>query len=110
MSSGSGWSLGLAATEPLASIYRSVTSYAALLATGIAGSPGEMTPAQLSEAVRPLLDEFHAKQVAAVRQLLQERENQGRAILDLAQAARAATGGRHRYPARGHGPGDSRLR
>lgn len=85
--------LVLAATEPLASLYRTVNSSDALLKAGITASPGELTPAQLAEAARPLLDGFFGEQVAAVRQLLAERANQGRAIVDVAQAARAAVSG-----------------
>ncbi len=83
----------LAATEPLASIYRSVNSYQHLVEQGLATSPGELTPAQLSDAARPLLDTVFAEDVTAVRNLMEERSSQGRAILDVAHAARAAVAG-----------------
>lgn len=83
----------LAATEPLASIYRSVNSYEHLAAQGLATSPGEMTPAQLADAARPLLDEVFAAEVASVRELLRQRSSQGRTVMDVAQAAHAATTG-----------------
>ncbi len=83
----------LAATEPLASIYRSVNSYQHLVEQGLATSPGELTPAQLSDAARPLLDTVFAEDVTAVRNLMEERSSQGRAILDVAYAARAAVAG-----------------
>jgi hypothetical protein len=83
----------LAATELLASIYRSINSYQHLTEHELATSPGELTPAQLSDAARPLLDAVFAEDVAAVRNLMEERSSQGRAILDVAHAARAAMAG-----------------
>lgn len=83
----------LAATEPLASIYRSINSYQHLTEHGLATSPGELTPARLSDAARPLLDAIFVEDVAAVRNLMEERSSQGRTILDVAHAARAAVAG-----------------
>jgi hypothetical protein len=90
---GSETPLILAATEPLASIYRSVNTYAQLLEQEIVTSPGEMTPAQFATAARPLLDTLYAEQVRAVRALMEQRSSQGRTILDVGHAARAATAG-----------------
>ena len=89
----SGLPLILAATEPLASIYRSVNTYSQLAEAGIEGSPEDLTNAQLSERARPILDGLYQDELAAWRALFQERENQGRATTDVAQAARAATFG-----------------
>jgi hypothetical protein len=85
--------LVLAGTEPLASIYRSINTYPHLAEQGLAASPGDMTPSQLATAVRPVLDGLYAEDVAAVRKLIEQRSSQGRSILDVAQAARAAVAG-----------------
>lgn len=83
----------LAAAEPLASIYRSVNTYSRLAEAGIEGSPEGVTEAQLAEQARPILDELYQDELATWRALFQQRENQGRATTDIAQAARAATSG-----------------
>ena len=85
--------LVLAATEPLASIYRSVNTYPHLASAVIAGSPGAMTDAELAERARPVLDRIYHDELAAFAELFERRENQGRATSDIAQAARAATYG-----------------
>ncbi|ABE64732.1 conserved hypothetical protein (plasmid) [Nitrobacter hamburgensis X14] len=90
---GSGLPLILAAAEPLASIYRSVNTYSQLAEAGIEGSPEGLTEAQLAERARPILDELYRDELATWRALFQQRENQGRATTDVAQAARAATFG-----------------
>jgi hypothetical protein len=83
----------LAATEPLLSIYRSVASYPGLSAKGIVTSPGEMTPMQLAEAARPILDSVYREEIAAFHALFENRAGQGRTTSDLSLAARAVTRG-----------------
>jgi hypothetical protein len=90
---GSDIPLVLAAAEPLASIYRSVNTYAHLAPATIAGSPGNLTDGQLTERARPLLDRLYRDEVTAVVELFEKRTNAGRATTDIAQAARAATYG-----------------
>lgn len=90
---GSDIPLILAATEPLASIYRSVNTYSHLAKATIEGSPQATTDAQLGESARTILDGLYREEVAAWRRLFEARENQGRATTDIAQAARAATMG-----------------
>lgn len=90
---GSDIPLILAATEPLASIYRSVNTYSRLAKATIEGSPQATTDAQLGECARTILDGLYREEVAAWRRLFEVRENQGRATTDIAQAARAATMG-----------------
>lgn len=85
--------LVLAAAEPLASIYRSVNSYSDLAEATIEGSPEAMTDAELVDRARSILDGIHRDALAAWKSLFEERENQGRATTDIAQAARAATFG-----------------
>lgn len=88
---GRGTPLILAATQPLAGIYRSVASTGELVEAGIDGSPAQMTPAQLAEAARPILDDLHAAELDTVRALFDARRGEGRATADLAMTARAAT-------------------
>jgi hypothetical protein len=90
---GSDLPLVLAATEPLLSIYRSVNTYAHLAAAGIDGSPGEVTDAQLAQRARGVLDGIYRDEIAAWQQQFSLRQGDGRAVTDIAQAARAATYG-----------------
>ncbi|MEP9398674.1 hypothetical protein [Mesorhizobium sp. KR2-14] len=90
---GSNAPLILAAAEPMASIYRSVNSCSRLAEETIAGSPEGLTDAELGERARTVLDGIYRRQVAAWRDLFADRESEGRATTDIAQAARAATMG-----------------
>jgi hypothetical protein len=90
---GSETPLILAATEPLASIYRCVNSYAALAPMTIEGNPENETEARLAELARPILDELYAAEVTAWRARYDACENEGRATSDVSAAARAATYG-----------------
>lgn len=83
----------LAATEPIASIFRSVNSYPGLLAEGIEGNPEERSDADLAATARGVLDGHYAEQLAEARQLYQVRQGQGRGQSDLADIARSATYG-----------------
>ena len=88
---GSGIPLVLAATEPLASIYRSVNTYTLLVEDMIEGNPEAMTEAQLGDRVRVTLDGIYRDELALWRDRFETRSGQGRASTDVAQAARAAT-------------------
>ncbi|MBX9590802.1 MAG: hypothetical protein K2X43_15945 [Hyphomonadaceae bacterium] len=83
----------LAATEPLASIFRSVNTYPGLVEDMIATSPDRMSNAQLAAAARPMLDKAHARELDAIKMLFEDRKGQGRATSDISDAARAATFG-----------------
>ena len=83
----------LAATEPIASIYRAVESSPALVAQGIEGNPEAMSDADLATAARAVLDNVYAAQLQEVRDLFGSRRAGGRASTDLAVVARAATMG-----------------
>jgi hypothetical protein len=85
--------LVLAALQPLASIYRSVNTYAHLAQTGIDGSPDALTDAELAARARSVLDALYRDEIAAFASRFEVRGNQGRATTDIAQAARAATYG-----------------
>ncbi len=83
----------LAAAQPLEGIYRQVNSYRHLADTAIAGNPEELSPNQLAELARPILDGIYAAKVAGVREAFAEFGNQGRALSDVADVANAATAG-----------------
>lgn len=83
----------LAATEPMNGIFRSVCSFGGLANQSIATSPATMTPGEVAEAARPILDQLHADLLADVRATFAARENEGRATKQIADAARAATFG-----------------
>ena len=57
----------LAATEPLASIFRSVNTYPGLVAVGISASPDRMSDAELAAAARPILDRTYARDLEAAK-------------------------------------------
>src|SRR5262245_42168473 len=91
--SGLGVPLILAATEPLDSIYRAVSTYPLLAASSIAGNPEKRSDAELAAEARAVLDEFNAAALRDVRDLYGRREAESRAVADLAVIARAATFG-----------------
>lgn len=83
----------VAATEPLASLFRNVCSYAHLAEQVIPGSPDHTPDRELAAAARKVLDAVYAAELAALGELYGTRGAQGRATADIAQAARAATFG-----------------
>lgn len=82
----------LAATDPVASLVRSVSSINFEPET-ISGSPDRLSESELSTAARSVLDARYARKLAEFADLFANRGNQGRAITDVADAARAATFG-----------------
>jgi hypothetical protein len=83
----------LAATEPLASIYRQVDTSLGLAAETIPGNPDRITDLDLAAAARGVLDRLYAAEVADFRDLFATRAAQRRTTTDLALAARAVTQG-----------------
>ncbi|MGF1658664.1 MAG: hypothetical protein ACFCUS_04495 [Rubrimonas sp.] len=83
----------LAANEPVAEIFRSVHSGAALVTEGFGGEIDRLTPLELAQRARPILDAAHASEIAALVDKRAQRENQGRATTDVSTAARAAARG-----------------
>jgi hypothetical protein len=83
----------LAATEPLDSIYRSVSTYPHLATTTIPGNPETTSDAELVASARAVLDELYAAELARLRELYALRFSQHRASADVADVARAATYG-----------------
>jgi hypothetical protein len=85
--------LVLAATQPLAAIYRSVNTYPHLTEATIEGSPGDLSDDELAEQARAVLDGLYREELARLRTLFEIRESQGRATTDMDRVARAATFG-----------------
>jgi hypothetical protein len=83
----------LAASEPLASIFRAVSTYPHLARPVVAGNPDAKTEGELADASRRILDELYAEELEELRALYEQRVPQGRASDDLAAIARAATFG-----------------
>ena len=83
----------LAAVQPLASLYRMVSSIPTLVGETIQTSPDRLSDAELAAAARPILDEQYAAELRRLREQFDLRRSQGRATRDVAEAARAATFG-----------------
>lgn len=83
----------LAAAQPLEGIYRQVNTYHHLAAQAIAGNPEELSDAELAAAARPILDGIYQQQLAEARAAFAEFGNQGRALSDVSDVARAVTAG-----------------
>lgn len=83
----------VAAAEPMASIFRKVSSYPHTAGAVISGSADNTPDHVLATEARKILDTIYAGEIDAFKGLYGEREAQGRATADLAQAARAATYG-----------------
>ena len=83
----------LAASGPLESIFRSVTTYPHVAPGVIAGNPDTRTDGELADESRRVLDELYAEELTELRSRYEQRVPQGRASDDLAAIARAATFG-----------------
>ena len=83
----------LAGSEPLVSIFRSVSTYPHLARAVIDGNPDTKTDGELADASRCMLDELYADELRELRARYEQRVPQGRASDDLAAIARAATFG-----------------
>jgi hypothetical protein len=83
----------LAATEPLDSIFRSVSTYPQLAPTTIAGNPEATTDTDLVAGARVVLDEVYAAELKGVHDLYGRRSSESRASGDIVDVARAATFG-----------------
>ncbi len=90
---GDGRPLIVAAAEPMASVFRAVSSYPRTADAVIPGSADRTTDAELAAAARRVLDDIYAEELGALAGVFASREPQGRAVTDVAQAARAATFG-----------------
>jgi hypothetical protein len=83
----------IAGSEPLESIFRSVSTYPHLAGTVISGNPDTKSDGELADESRRVLDELYAGELDELRALFEQRVPQGRASDDLAAIARAATFG-----------------
>lgn len=90
---GLGAPLILAATEPLASIFRSVSTHPELASEGIEGNPDALSDAELAQAARAVLDRIYAAEIHEVQHRLTESFPRDRVAWDTQQVARAATFG-----------------
>lgn len=81
----------LAATAPLDSVFRSVTTPPQLPAETIRTSPETASDLELAEAARAVPDALCAERLDAWRELFATRFGRHRATTDIATAARAAT-------------------
>ncbi|KKB07275.1 hypothetical protein [Devosia chinhatensis] len=82
----------LAATEPVASLVRSVSGFD-FEPDIIAGSPDRLSETELADAARAVLDARYARKLEDFAELFETRAGQNRATGDLSDAARAATFG-----------------
>lgn len=82
--------LYLASTDPMASIFRSVSGLSSLSVDPIPGNADRTTNQELADATRPLLDRAYARQLADIRAVFQSRKQERRATTDLSDAGRAA--------------------
>lgn len=83
----------LAATQPLAPIFRAASTLPTLLDEGIVTSPDRLTDADLASEARKILDVYYANEIKAAVALYETRFGDDRATADLSRAARAATFG-----------------
>lgn len=83
----------LAATQTVASIYRSVNSYPHLLSGLIEGTPDKLHWEDIDAGARKLIDQHHADELAHFKAVFTQRGQKGRATTQIADAARAATFG-----------------
>ncbi|WP_113910873.1 hypothetical protein [Roseovarius dicentrarchi] len=82
----------LASTLPMDALVRSLTALP-LLPQTIETSPDQMTPAELAEAARPVLDAQYDSQIEEFRAEFEQRRGASRTTTDVSDAARAATFG-----------------
>lgn len=83
----------LAATQPLASIYRSIDASERLDARGIDGNPEALSESEIGSQARDVLDAIYADRLRELRDLFEVRRGTGRGSTDVAAVARAATMG-----------------
>lgn len=89
--SGSSLPLILAASQPMAALYRSVNTYPHLVAEREHGNPDTTSDSELADAARAILDGVYTEQLAALAATFDERRSQGRTAVDVSDLARLAT-------------------
>lgn len=88
---GSALPLILAASQPMAALYRSVNTYPHLVAEREHGNPETASDAELADAARAILDGVYADQLMALAADFDRYRSQGRTAVDLSDLARLAT-------------------
>jgi hypothetical protein len=88
---GSTLPLILAASQPMAALYRSVNTYPNLVAEREHGNPDSSSDAELGEAARAILDGVYAEQLGALATEFDRRRSEGRTAVDVSDLARLAT-------------------
>lgn len=88
---GSDLPLILAASQPMAALYRSVNTYPHLVAEREHGNPETTSDAELADAARSILDDVYAAQLAELAAHFDERRSQGRTAVDVSDIARLAS-------------------
>jgi len=83
----------LAASEPLASIYRSVNSFPGLLTEGLLSTDDRTSNGDLAAGATSVLDRWYQEELDNISRNFGERSAVGRAFTDLSDVARAATFG-----------------
>ncbi len=83
----------LAAVEPLASVFRSVSTLTNLADEVIPGSPAQTPDHELAAAARRVLDALYAAEIRELGDMFSVRVGQGRTATDLADIAKSATYG-----------------
>lgn len=83
----------LAATDPLASVFRSISTMENLADGTISGNPEQIAGTDLVASAREIVDRENAGRLAQVLELFDLRVGQDRTATDLADLARAATHG-----------------
>lgn len=88
---GSSLPLILAASQPMAALYRSVNTYPHLVAEREHDNPESATDAELGDAARSILDGVYADQLRALATQFDLRRSQGRSAVDVSDLARLST-------------------
>jgi hypothetical protein len=88
---GSSLPLILAASQPMAALFRSVNTYPHLVAEREHGNPESSSDAQLGDAARAILDDVYADQMRTLAGEFDQRRSQGRTAVDVSDLARLAT-------------------
>lgn len=83
----------LAAAEPLASVFRSVSTLSTLADEHIPGNPENMAGTELASKARAVFDRVYAAEIRELTELFEFRTGQDRTATDLTDIARSATFG-----------------
>lgn len=88
---GSDLPLILAASKPMAALYRSVNTYPHLVTKREHSNPDTTSDAELADAARAILDEVYADQLVELAARFDELRSQGRTAVDISDLARLST-------------------